>query len=307
VVDKFTPKSEAERGVHSALTVLVQNRDIALVSQSDLLTICRTAPEYTLRLIDGNRTTLFNTSGDAREEIANLLREIEWDLRGATAVIADHHIGTDDTNFICKRLNSHPHDFSRDNLHTLIQQNTPSEHPIRIAAVECLSHYVSSLADRLTIEPPGMSLDIASLRRSITNYGFNSALNEVLQKIDDELQNDADAFDQAATMKHIRSFFEKLHESVATELQHRKVNIGNGTPLHQCGQSIDYLERKHVITTKFQALARCLYNILSDGDYGVHALKANRDYTRLCRNMVVEYAITLFFELDRRLAQPGDT
>jgi hypothetical protein len=49
-----------------------------------------------------------------------------------------------------------------------------------------------------------------------------------------------------------------------------------------------------------------VYSILSDGNYGVHALKATRDYTRLCRNMVVEYAVTLFFELERRLAEPGD-
>ena len=61
-----------------------------------------------------------------------------------------------------------------------------------------------------------------------------------------------------------------------------------------------------MLTEKFGQLARCVYSILSDGNYGVHALKATRDYTRLCRNMVVEYAVTLFFELERRLAEPGN-
>ena len=83
--------------------------------------------------------------------------------------------------------------------------------------------------------------------------------------------------------------------------------MGNGTEVTKCGQAIDYLERKGVTTTKIKELGRCLYGILSDGDYGVHALKASRDYTRLCRNMVVEYAVTLFFELERRLALPGDS
>ena len=60
------------------------------------------------------------------------------------------------------------------------------------------------------------------------------------------------------------------------------------------------------MTEKLRALAKSLYGILSDGGYGCHALKATRDYTRLCRNMVVEYAVTLFFELERRLAEPGN-
>ena len=56
----------------------------------------------------------------------------------------------------------------------------------------------------------------------------------------------------------------------------------------------------------YSLLARGQYEALSDDEFGVHALKATRDYTRLCRNMVVEYAVTLFFELERRLAEPDD-
>jgi hypothetical protein len=35
---------------------------------------------------------------------------------------------------------------------------------------------------------------------------------------------------------------------------------------------------------------------------GVHAIKSEREYVRLCRNMVAEFALVLFFELERRLA-----
>jgi len=307
VAVNLTPNSEPEQAVFSAFTVLVQNRDCAAVSLSHLLTICKAAPDYTLKLLDANRTTLLDTSGSGGEEIANHFREVEWALRGASGVIGCDHFGSYDSNFLHEKLISRPHDFSREDLHTLIRQNPQTEDPIRISAVERLAEYVASFAERVAADPPGMSADIASLQRSINNYGFSSDLNEVLQKIDEELKKDADAFDKTATMKHIRSFFEKLHESVGSELQKKKVKVGNGTPLSKCGQAIDYLERKKVITSKLQALARSLYDILSDGTFGVHALKADRDYTRLCRNMVVEYAVTLFFELDRRLAQPGDT
>ena len=221
-------------------------------------------------------------------------------------MIAEQHTGSDDKLFLEDQLYRHSADFSREDLHTLIRLYPRPDHPIHELAVEQLSRYVTSLADRLAAEQPGMSNDIATLKQSITNYGFSSELKEALQKVDEELAQSGDAFDQTATMKHIRSFFEKLHESVGKELQTRRPNIGNGTPLRQFGQAIDYLERKQVITSKLHSLAKCLYAILSDGDYGVHALKAKRDYSRLCRNMVVEYAVTLFFELERRLKEPGD-
>ena len=61
---------------------------------------------------------------------------------------------------------------------------------------------------------------------------------------------------------------------------------------------IDYLQRKEVLTNKMQALGRALYGVLSNE--GVHAIKAEREYVRLCRNMVTEYALVLFYELERR-------
>ena len=301
-----TPLNEAESGVQDAFTVLARNREHAAVNKADLLAVCHAAPDYALQLIDKHRSTLLNAAGSAQPEIADLVCEVEWALRGANAFIAADHAGMHGDNFIHDRLVNHPDDFTREALHILIHRYS-AEHRIHTVAVERLSHHVSSLAERIASQPPRMSEDLAALKRSITNYGFTPALNEVLQKIDDQLQQEADPFDQVATMGHIRSFFEKIHECVGRELQSRRPNVGNGTPLSKCGQAIDYLERKQVITSKVHALAKSLYGILSDGSFGVHALKADRDYTRLCRNMVIEYATTLFFELDRRLLLPGDS
>ena len=302
------PQNESERVVYGAIMLLRSSRDEIKVSQNDLQTICRAAPDYAILMIDSYRTTLLCGHGSCRKEIADSVRTVEWDLRGASDFIErnDTDLG-EGKQFICERLTNNPDDFSQEDLHALIGRFVRTGHPIRTAALNVLSNYVASFAERIAAEPPGMSQDIESLKQSIRDYGFNPDLNAVLQKIDVELQETADAFDQAATMRHIRSFFENLHENIGKELQRRKPNVGNGTPLNKCGQAIDYLERKGIITGKFKALARCLYAILSDGDYGVHALKANRDYTRLCRNMVIEYAVTLFFELERRLAEPGDT
>jgi hypothetical protein len=73
----------------------------------------------------------------------------------------------------------------------------------------------------------------------------------------------------------------------------------DGADLTKCQQAIDYLERRGVLTDRMKALGRALYGVLSEE--GVHALKADPEYVRLCRNMIAEYALVLFFELERRL------
>ena len=62
---------------------------------------------------------------------------------------------------------------------------------------------------------------------------------------------------------------------------------------------LDFLERHGVLTDKMKELSKALYGVLSNE--GVHAITSRRDYVRLFRNMVIEYAIVLFHELDRRI------
>jgi hypothetical protein len=306
-VADFEPTTAAEAAVFSAFTVLVNQRQELSITADQLLTVCRAVPDYALRLLAVSRAQLTHTAGPYRAQIARMVMTVEWELRGPTEYMKENHLGvSDESQFILNRLTNHPEEFTRDDLQALLKQFGRAEHPLRLAALNVLAQHVVTFAERVTAEPPGLSRDIESLKKSIREYGFSPELNEVLEKVDQELEKSADAFDQLATMKHIRSFFEKLHESIAKALQAAKPMVGNGTPLDKCQQAIDYLERKNVITEKIKNLGRCLYGILSDGDFGVHALKASRDYTRLCRNMVVEYAVTLFFELDRRLAEPGN-
>jgi hypothetical protein len=55
-----------------------------------------------------------------------------------------------------------------------------------------------------------------------------------------------------------------------------------------------------VLTDKMFEFGKALYGVLSNE--GVHAIKSTREYVRLCRNMTAEYALVLFFELERRLS-----
>ena len=299
------PKTDAERAFYSALVVLLNKRDMVAISTDRFLVLCRAVPEYALRMIEGNRTSLMYTAGHQRSPIAEMIMTAEMELKGISEFINDHNLAFDNeyVEFIEQQLKANPEQFSSADLELLIRTFRKEGQSIRETALDALATYVVTFADRLTAEPPGLSEDVDSLKRSICTFRFDPDLNDVLTKIDNDLEKSKDGFDQAATMKHIRSFFEKLHESIGKELQLRKPLTRDDTPLHQCGNAIDYLARKNVITGKIQSLGRCLYAILSDGEYGVHALKATRDYTRLCRNMVVEYAVTVFFEFNRRLSQ----
>src|SRR5262249_41310714 len=145
-----------------------------------------------------------------------------------------------------------------------------------------------------------LSSDVEEVKKHVSSYRFNPELNEILNKVEEGMHARGDAFDQAATLKHLRTFYEKLHEQASQTLRERKPETVDGTDLTKCGQAIDYLHRKKVLTDKMKDLAKSLYGVLSNE--GVHAIKSKREYVRLCRNMVAEYSIVLFHELERRLA-----
>lgn len=295
--------SEAQKAIHTAIILLINNRNDVKITKEQLLTLCRTDSDYALDLIEKNKTQLLNARGESELEIIDLIYCTEWNLLGTTEFLIRNKLEFQFEDFVINQLTQAPADFTHEDLLFLLKEYKRDDHPIRIDALNLLNDYVISFAERLASEPLEMSEDLESLKKSIHDYGFDVDLNATLQKIDNDLQKDSDAFDQKATMGHIRSFFERVLKNICEELQRAKPELSDKTPLHKFGKAIDYLKRKDVITEEIEALAKALYSILSDDHFGVHALKANRDYTRLCRNMVIEYAVTLFFELERRLAE----
>jgi hypothetical protein len=259
-------------------------------------------------MIEANPSGLIGAGGPNGAKVTQMVITAEWELKGATTFLEDHTFGRETvyTKFLEQRLQSHKHEFGRKHLIKLLEIYRLDQ-PIRQMAKQSLADFVETFPLKVTDEPIEMSEDLGALRSSIDEYGFGDDLNAVLTKIDDALQQPQDEFDQVSTMRHIRSFFETLHAQAGEVLRERMPSTVDKTPLKRCGQAIDYLERKGVITAKIKDLGQCLYRILSDDGFGVHAIKAKRDYTRLCRNMAVEYAVTLFLELEYRLSEPGSS
>jgi hypothetical protein len=161
-----------------------------------------------MEFIHQHRSPLLRNDGMCRAEIAQLIRTVEWELLGVAKFMEYHLSDREGEGFVQHMLASRPGDFTRDDLRSLIMiKRFPSWHPLHDAASKLLAKHVASFADRISSEPPGMSEDVQSLRQSIAGYRFSPALNEILHKIDSDIQEANDGFDQASTMRHIRSFF----------------------------------------------------------------------------------------------------
>jgi len=229
----------------------------------------------------------------------NLL-EIVWRLDGTSRCIREHFVNVNDGAaqiFFMEKLTAGPAAFSDDDLYAL--RNGRLAPVLTPLLVKIQSERLAPIANTLLANPRELSTDVKEVQRYVSSYRFNPDLNELLDKVEQELRSGGDAFDQSATLKHLRTFYEKLHEQVSNKLREEKPETKDGTDLSKCGQAIDFLHRKNVLTQKMKDLAKALYGVLSNE--GVHAIKSDREYVRLCRNMVAEYALVLFFELQRRL------
>jgi len=198
--------------------------------------------------------------------------------------------------FLKARLQDSLEQFSQDDL-ALLYRRYDSK-PMAQVVMKARARHLIPIANVLLRNPAELNSDISSVKARVSAYCFSPELNEVLDKVEREMAG-GDGFDQAAILKHLRTFYEKLHEQVALKLQAAKPETRNGTDLTKCGHAIDYLQQKGVLTDKVQALGRSIYGVLCSE--GVHSLKTDPEYSRLCRNMIAEYAMILFFELERRL------
>jgi hypothetical protein len=198
--------------------------------------------------------------------------------------------------YLIAKLQNNLVEFSEEDLDCLLRVTSDGSVLAEVRTAQ--ARKLIPIADLLIRNPPDLNRDIARVKKRISVYCFPEDLIEVLDKVEDGLAAGGDQYDQAAMLKHLRSFYEKLHEHVGLKLRTEMVQaVADGTDLTKCQQAIDFLERCGVLTNKMKALGRALYGVLSEE--GVHSLRADPEYVRLCRNMITEYAVVLFFELDR--------
>src|SRR5207244_4450973 len=88
---------------------------------------------------------------------------------------------------------------------------------------------LGTVADHLMKNPLELSRDVSEVKRRVSEYGFNPELNELLDKVETGLVAIGDKFEQAGLLKHLRTFFEKVHEHAALTLRAAKPETTDGT------------------------------------------------------------------------------
>lgn len=230
---------------------------------------------------------------------ARKVMRLAWDLLGADECFTNMFVAVPEGcygHFFTAELRRNPHQFTESQLQLLQIRGDELAAAVEKARV----NRVRQEAQQLLANAQELGEDLNRVQQRISEYNFSPVLNELLDKIAADFGK-GDDFDQAAMMKHLRTFFEKLHQEVAEKLHAMKPDTKDGTDLTKCQQVIDHLQQQRVLSPKSQALGRALYGILSEE--GVHALQSTREYVRLCRNLIAEYGLILFYELERRLEE----
>ena len=143
----------------------------------------------------------------------------------------------------------------------------------------------------------GLNIEINQDREAVQSYlrqlGFTETLAKSLDEAERLYREGGSAFDMKASMGHLRSFLEGLHNSAFPLL----LSKYGGTTPPKWGAGLTYLRENCVLSKAEEQFAASLYTISSD--QAVHPLMAEREYARLIRNVVIEYALLILSKLER--------
>jgi hypothetical protein len=149
----------------------------------------------------------------------------------------------------------------------------------------------SVLKDEINLE---INQDKYVVQGFLTKLGFSEPLIASLNEAERLNHSTASPFELKSSMGHLRSFMEHLHsESIPTICASKKVS----SPEAKWGNLLFFLRENDVISKAEEHFLSGLFVLISDE--AVHPIIAEREYARLARNMVIEYAVLFLRRLDK--------
>jgi hypothetical protein len=143
----------------------------------------------------------------------------------------------------------------------------------------------------------GLNLEINRDKDVVQSYlrelGFTETLAQSLDEAERLYHEGGSAFSLKASMGHLRSFLENLHGDAFPGL-HAKYG---GTLPKSWGVGLVYLRDNQIFSSSEEKFAAGLYTLISDE--AVHPLVAEREYARLFRNVVIEYALLFLRKIEK--------
>jgi hypothetical protein len=148
-----------------------------------------------------------------------------------------------------------------------------------------------------TLLESGLNLEInqdkATVQTYLSTLGFSTTLSRSLEEAERLYQAGGNEFDLKASMGHLRSFLEGLHSEAFPTLHAR---FGGELPT-RWGEGLKYFSVNKVFSKSEELYVANLYTLISDE--GVHPLVAEREYARLFRNVVIEYALLFLRKIEK--------
>lgn len=136
--------------------------------------------------------------------------------------------------------------------------------------------------------------DKVEVESYLKQFGFSQLLIDSLNAAENLYQQGSNTFDFKNCVGHLRSFLEHVHrEAIAKLPNDKKLDA----PEPAWGSELTFLFKKGVLSKKEEQFIAALYTLISDE--AVHPLAAEREYARLARNFVIEYALLLFTKLKK--------
>ncbi|HEV2500405.1 MAG TPA: hypothetical protein VGY31_12575 [Terriglobia bacterium] len=147
----------------------------------------------------------------------------------------------------------------------------------------------------------GLNLEVNQDKTAVEGYlkgqGFSDRLIECLNHAEAIYHSAATGFEFKTCMGHLRSFMEQLHSEGLAKL---RVGAPHSTN-HKWGKGLILLREAGVLSKAEEGYASALYILVSDE--GVHPVIAEKEYARLARNVVIEYALLFLRVLERQASK----
>ncbi len=143
----------------------------------------------------------------------------------------------------------------------------------------------------------GLNLEVNqdkdAVRSHLERLGFPQTLVRSLDEAERLYHSKGNEFNLKSSMGLLRSFLEDLQKEILPAA-HAKFN---GKAPRKWGEGLLYLRTHGVLSQAEEAFAASLYTLMSDE--AVHPIIAEREYARLFRNVVIEYALLFLSKLDK--------
>jgi hypothetical protein len=129
----------------------------------------------------------------------------------------------------------------------------------------------------------------------LEKFGFTGPLLTALNEAERLNSASATESDLKSSLGHLRSFLEHLHgEAIPRIRKKKKINPPADS---KWGTQLTYLRVHTFLTEQEEKFVAGLFAVISDE--AIHPLIARREYARLARNVVIEYALLFLRKLEK--------